>query len=354
MMFRYGCHRFRSGFTLVELLVVIAIIGILVALLLPAVQSAREAARRMQCSNNLKQIALAAHNFHDIFRFLPPGYVGIGSTARTATSPYAYSSPARDAGTHAGVLAYLLPYMELQNVADRFTNYLEMNVDKKPSSTTPAPVSGVPYLWCWPWESTNNTWTIAQTRIPTLLCPSTDAYANASATMYYLATVYDSAPIRGGAFTLTGGGSGMGRTNYVGVAGYAGNLNAWMQFQGPFSDRTKTRFAQVTDGTSNVLFFGEALGGCNPPSATNPCTLQVAHSWMGSGALLTGYGLEPNFPNEKFKLYWGQFGSQHPGIVQFSFVDGSIHGVSLTIDWDDYLYLSGMGDGNVAKMDAAN
>src|SRR5436309_7188128 len=96
----------RFGFTLVELLVVIAIIGVLVALLLPAVQAAREAARRTQCSNNLKQLGLAAHNFNDSFSRLPPGGGAQGGGSGLSAST--------DYGCW---LVYLLPYVEQQNLA---------------------------------------------------------------------------------------------------------------------------------------------------------------------------------------------------------------------------------------------
>jgi prepilin-type N-terminal cleavage/methylation domain-containing protein len=335
--------RSRKAFTLVELLVVIAIIGILIALLLPAVQAAREAARRSQCSNNLKQIGLAAHNFHDTFKRMPPGYVGEGGTGRLVPVN-------TNGGTHIGVLAYLLPYMELENVQDRFKNDLELNIDFFP----PTPPNAK-YRELWPWEPTNNTWTIAQSRIPAFLCPSANPYRNDYATIYYLATVFDPSDpyrvIHAGAFLIGGGGDGMGRTNYVGSAGYAGNLGSYIRWQGVVSDRTKNRFATVLDGTSNVLLFGETLGGCNQP----PCdSLQITHSWMGSGAMPTGVGLEPSFPNERYRESWAQFSSHHPGIVQFVFADGSVHGVSLTIDFWDLQRLGGMNDGEVVNRDAVN
>ena len=119
----------RRGFTLVELLVVIAIIGILVALLLPAVQAAREAARRMQCSNNLKQLALACHNFHDVNRGFPPGLL-------CHKTPYPNPPTAAfDLGQGVGTLPFILPYIELQNVRDEFD--IDLNVKWHPADPKP-------------------------------------------------------------------------------------------------------------------------------------------------------------------------------------------------------------------------
>ena len=113
--------RFQSsaGFTLVELLVVIAIIGTLVALLLPAVQSAREAARRNTCANNLKQIGLATLNFESSRKRFPPGFLG-----NTEASNYGAVSGPRGRNQWIGVLVYLLPYLEAQPVFDRLSETL--------------------------------------------------------------------------------------------------------------------------------------------------------------------------------------------------------------------------------------
>src|SRR5687768_8242581 len=106
----------RSAFTLVELLVVIAIIGILIALLLPAVQAARESARRSQCANNLKQIALAVHNYENSYKILPPAVVN--GAAFPTKGLEDYLNAAGTAYTNHGTLSILLPYLEQGNVLE--------------------------------------------------------------------------------------------------------------------------------------------------------------------------------------------------------------------------------------------
>jgi prepilin-type N-terminal cleavage/methylation domain-containing protein len=136
--------RKRAGFTLVELLVVIAIIGILVALLLPAVQAAREAARRMQCSNRLKQLGLANHNYHDVNKCFPPYMAG------TQDSP----NNNLDSNYRMSGRVSLLPYYEGQQIFDR----------AKANNFGPVPWSGFRNVW--------------RVRIPTLICPSDEELRN--------------------------------------------------------------------------------------------------------------------------------------------------------------------------------
>ena len=148
-----------TGFTLVELLVVITIIGVLIALLLPAVQAAREAARRAQCVNNLKQIGLAAHNFENAMK-LP---ARLPRAEATAVRPLG-----TDAGQQVGCLAFLLPYIECDNI------YAQMDVD--------APAHGGISLFDIakqgdPYYSRPGAWAMGQARIATFVCPSDQPYS---------------------------------------------------------------------------------------------------------------------------------------------------------------------------------
>ena len=151
-MFRVARHRF--AFTLVELLVVIAIIGILVALLLPAVQAAREAARRMQCSNNLKQFGLALHNYHDTYKVFPPAGVSYGVDAinpNCGSGRYCLEWDAGERSPSIGWQVRVLPFIEQQPLWDRVssegdrlhTAYFNVAVDGKP-----ARLKQVPYARC--------------------------------------------------------------------------------------------------------------------------------------------------------------------------------------------------------------
>ena len=112
----------RSAFTLVELLVVIAIIGILAGLLLPAIQAARETARRISCTNNMKQTGLAIHQYHEVYRTMPPGWIGVDPV--THRRPFAGGDPGW------GWASFLLPYVDKGSLADQIDYNLPISHDK--------------------------------------------------------------------------------------------------------------------------------------------------------------------------------------------------------------------------------
>ncbi|MBI1902353.1 MAG: DUF1559 domain-containing protein [Planctomycetia bacterium] len=293
----------RRGFTLVELLVVIAIIGILIALLLPAVQAAREAGRRTQCANHLHQLAIAAHTYHDVFNALPPAYMGQKMVSRGQLGP----------GPNNGTLGFLLPFIE--------QNHIYNQIDGNCFDVRLATTGGF-------WSGRRGAWAMAQVRFPFLYCPNVEnlregartgsmvllhPYGNPNATpprLFGLQGWYYPPP-----------NNVHGRTNYLGVMGYLGKSGdpGWDRWEGCFGGGTANTMTSILDGTSNSLMFGETVGHVNQSTGQ----FVYSHAWFGSGALPVYWSFN-GVPAE----FWYTFSSRHAGnIIQFAYADGSVHSV---------------------------
>ena len=306
----------RSAFTLIELLVVIGIIGLLMALLLPAVQRVREAANAMICASNLRQIALATHNFETTNKKLPCGMYNsvVNATGYVATE-----------GPYVGVLTALLPYIELDTVRNALLN---------PLGTATMAISapsnnGAP----WWMQGANVASDTGQLRIGLFKCPS-DTVDEKGPTVY-LATIASAgsgsaAPGPYYMYAITASGAeAMGRTNYFGVAGmtYEGNTvtatgSPYRTFDGILMNRTQLTLGQITakDGTSNTLLFGESVGTYD---STNQRT--EVYAWMGAGSLTTYRGLSVRGrPDVQGGATRERFSSVHAGGIQFAMADGSV------------------------------
>lgn len=316
-------RRRARGFTLVELLVVIAIIGVMVGLLLPAVQGAREAARRMQCSNNMRQLGLSLHNFHDTFRKLPPGILAPVVTPPTgSTANHQY----------VGALLYLLPFAEQQAIYEQFNNNLSLNPDHFPGITYPGNTLPIE-----PWWYSDATWEAAQNKVSMYECPSANPYLN-TRTVAYLFTQGTGVSL--GWFDASY--TELGRTNYAPCAGGIGEAHdnpGWARFRGAMWSRSKKNLSDVLDGTSNTVAFGEVLGGY----AEGSNALTWGFPWIGMGPMPTAWRL----PARLNRPGWWQNGSQHPGVVQFCLYDGSVRAISGSIDRDQYLFSTGVSDGRL-------
>ncbi len=312
----------RRGFTLIELLVVIAIIGILVALLLPAVQQAREAARRTQCKNNLKQIALANHNFHDAYRQYPPGYIGMDSNCSYVNNTFNYSG--------VGMLALILPYMDNTPIYQKVDAWKGLEPDLPP----PSPCGSTHNTYWWDLDST---WEMSQAKIPAYLCPSDQTSGTSTFSEFIGLHGYCSDSTVDGARCVETGGAGtiggytiqsvynVGRTNYLGVSGGVGNLkNLWRKWNGVYGGLTRTRFSDIRDGASNTFLVGEANGGDN-----------YNYLWISVGALPTAWNFGEN---------WYQFNSAHTGGLHFAMADGSVRFISNNINTRNYRRYGAMAD----------
>ncbi|HMC10677.1 MAG TPA: DUF1559 domain-containing protein [Pirellulaceae bacterium] len=333
MILSHCIARKRSGFTLVELLVVIAIIGVLVALLLPAVQAAREAARRSQCTNNLRQFSLAALSYEDSFKNLPSGSVGGGWAPPNvmtvpAGGPWRGSYQSCCPNGHFGWPALILPYVEAGNLYSQinfnvpaFTSQLFQG-----NSTTPITDQGDPIN------------ALASRSQPKLfVCPSSKKVRPVNE--------YKDYAMNGGTgyvINASGGRSGHccpGRRGDQSMDG-AGHV---------FSN---LRLAEFTDGTSNTFFFTEKANSLVQSSclANLGCNHFhfVFHSDAGyvtSDNDLSASGFPPQPPND-ISTNNRAAGGFHPGGIMVSMVDGHTVFVSNNVDFATYraYFTRGLGE----------
>ncbi len=323
----------RSAFTLVELLVVIAIIGILVGLLLPAVQAAREAARRMQCSNNLKQLGLASHNFESAYKYFPPGFVG--------EIPVVAALDANNS-TYIGHLVFLFPYMEATSIYDLWSAKRKISPTAKGGPTIPAADAWMYRRWVSGSYPTESLWDQHQYRVSTLLCPTDDAYSKSTGVITELRPT-PTGISRHGYLEPTE----LGLTNYLGASGQLGiGIASREPKKGIFFNRSQTKFGAITDGTSNTLLFGEVTGDFTDP-AKGSGRLR-SFSWNAGPQVTEWHRPVYNYQNHK---RWNNFSSFHAGgIMNFALGDGSVRGISTNIDSQVFIDTSSMADGIVAQL----
>jgi prepilin-type N-terminal cleavage/methylation domain-containing protein/prepilin-type processing-associated H-X9-DG protein len=292
------------GFTLIELLVVIAIIAVLIGLLLPAVQAAREAARRIQCVNNMKQLGLAAHNYHDANQCFPPGAISMQIFGQPTGSP----SDGTWAMSRSCFIA-MLAYLEQGNLYNSFNQSREC-------------------LTC------ANT-TVVQTGLSTLWCPSDPLVAvpvNQSAAQTFSGWC-PGASVNMRYTSYSGNfGSLLTEANNPTNASFQATLQ---EVNGVIYSGGQTPIGAITDGTSNTMLFIETTYGLNSSAGGNKWWIQGHPGQTQAGTyypMNIGKKVDPNVDNNSD---WGiasaAGGSFHPGGANFTMCDGSVKFLKDTI-----------------------
>jgi prepilin-type N-terminal cleavage/methylation domain-containing protein/prepilin-type processing-associated H-X9-DG protein len=322
----------RRGFTLIELLVVVAIIGILIGLLLPAVQKVREAAARTQCANNLKQLGVALANYENTFQQFPPAGRGYGWCI--VTGQYLGDADLYNLNG----LSLLLPYIEQAPLDARLDRGEAMSTQNTGyccsyEGNTMGTLVGDPL--------TNGNGALMATEIPLLYCPS-----DPGRRLQGLSSAYS-----------IGGHLDGAKSNYDFITSTNDfYCNHWKVI-GPaarsmFGENSTTRPSQVTDGTSNTIAIGET-------------TLEVYNGrtscWGYRAWVMTGIDLRYGINDWSFipgvdpipgRLgSWGRAGSLHPNGAQFCFADGHIRFISQDVSLTTLTNLGYMADGHTIDLD---
>ena len=312
----------RWAYTLVELLVAIAIIGLLMALMLPAIHAAREASNRATCANNIRQLALAAINHESSNRAYPPGYLG-ESPAAISIQPTTNS--------YVGHLVYLMPYMELDAIYNTWASKRDLNVTQR----TVVPNDPRYVRWS---NGPESLWDEASYKINFFLCPSDDAYSNTLSTVTEMRTTPSNAGMSGFAEQTT-----LGRTNYLGSAGRLGvGMASRDPYRGIFYNRSRTRPGDIVDGLSNTIMFGEVTGQFTDPNTGRGRLRSFA--WT-AGAQFTEWH-RPVYKYGRQKRI-EKFSSMHPTVMNFANADGSVKAVSQDVDGDLLVGLSSIAGSEV-------
>ncbi len=335
--------RRQHGFTLVELLVVIAIIGVLVALLLPAVQAARESARRMQCVNNLKQLGLASLNFESTYKYMPSS----GWGWRWQPEPdlgYGVDQP--------GGWAYnLLSFMELQNLRD-----LGKGLDLQSlGADDPRMIligTSIPAFNC-PSRRQPIAYPLTRNgRLAHNLRACQERICDVARSDYQINSG-NSVPVNDDGFPI---GETAGPGSFAAVETFSwGHLNDPDQMSGISSARSKFRLAMITDGTSNTMLIGEKY--LNPDQyETGGDPADDQNIFVGMDRDVNGYTgrgtdngdnfvLRPVQDTPGFQITGYEFGSSHPGVFNAVNCDGSVSTISFDVDDLAYYHLGGRNDG---------
>jgi prepilin-type N-terminal cleavage/methylation domain-containing protein/prepilin-type processing-associated H-X9-DG protein len=374
----------RKGFTLVELLVVIAIIGILIGMLLPAVQQVREAARRTDCANRIRQLAIAAHNYHDAYKRLPPA--SLCHKGASHWSNEFLNGSHEDyywMNQQSSALALVMPFMELQAVSELYDPFA-FNFHKNLNTYVDA--SDAPVYTSY--TQIRDHWTLAYMEIPHFTCPSDIINDTRARAIGVVAPVY----VGGVAGDLNQDYVGIltwywpgepdtrsdevGRTNYVSVYGASSGgrnrtggtgMGELAAYAGVMTPREKSTLETIPDGSSNSVMFAENIGNItmNPtngvPDRDSTCMWITGACSRGRGSVgwkrvpPLGYAPTPQYPdgydprntilgNSKYAKGWG-VGSMHPAGVNFAFADGAVHNLQRSTDWTTTYAVMGSRDG---------